>query len=74
LRGLVGEEIEDIAQHAGRCAVDFGVSALGAAYGSEPLGLHVEDLAKESAGRAEFTDLVLCIPAFGTRVIQILHD
>jgi len=69
LRVLVGEEIEDIAEHAGWGAVDFGVSALRAGYGGEPLGLHVEDLAEESAGRPEFTDFVLRILAFGTRVM-----
>jgi hypothetical protein len=74
LRGLIGEEIEDIAEHAGWCAVDFGVVALGAGYGGEAFGLDVEDFAEESAGRAEFTDIVLRVFAFGTGVIEVLHN
>jgi hypothetical protein len=69
LRVLVGEEIEDIAEHAGWCAVDFGVMALGAGYGGEALRLHVEDFAEKTTGSAEFADIALRVFALGTRVI-----
>ena len=69
----VGEEIEDITEHAAFGPVYFGVLTASACNGGEFLVLDVEYLRPEASCSTEFTDIITGIRTFRTFVIERLH-
>ena len=70
---LVGEKVEDVAQHAAVRLVDLGVFAPGAGDRRESLRLDVEDLGQKPTRCPELADVVRGVTTLHTSEIQALH-
>lgn len=71
---LVREQIENIAKHAGRSPVYFGVLAVFASYRRKPFRLKVKHFAEKTARSPKLAGIALAVTALYTYIIKILHD
>ena len=69
----VGQEIENVPTGLLTLLEQFGISALFATDGYEPLVLHIENLGKIASGSLEAVAFILGATAFGTHILLFFH-